>query len=63
MTISPPMMPVIAAITTATNVVCTATPPRSSPATIDIALKRSSATPARSRMLAMNTNSGTATSG
>ena len=63
MTISPPMIPVIAAMTTATSVVWTATPPRRSPATIAMASNRSSATPARSRMLAMNTNSGTATSG
>ena len=57
------MMPVIAAMITATTVVCTATPPRRSPATIDIASNRSSATPERSRMLAMKTNSGTATRG
>ena len=37
MTISPPMMPVIAAMKTATTVVWTATPPGSPPAQADIA--------------------------
>jgi len=56
-------MPVIAAITTETTVVCTATPPGSLLPISDIASNRSSATPERSRMFAMSTNSGTATSG
>ena len=63
MTISPPMMPDIAAMITATAMVCTATPPRRLPAKIDIASNRSSAMPAFSRIEAISTNSGTATSG
>ena len=63
MTISPPMTPVMAARITETRVVCTATPPRTLPDMMAMALNRSSATPDLSRMLAIRTNSGTATRG
>ena len=63
MTISPPMMPDIAAMMTATTTVWTATPPRRLPAKIAMASNRSSAIPAFSSSDAISTNSGTATSG
>ena len=62
-TISPPMIPVIAASTSATAVVCTATPPRRFPPSTAIASNKSRAIPERSRMEPIRTNSGTATSG
>ena len=62
-TISPPITPDIAANTTATAIVCIATPPRSFPAKIDIASNKSSATPALSKIDAIKTNKGTAIKG
>ncbi len=57
------MTPDMAARITATIVVCSATPPLNPPAKIDMASKRSRAMPDRSRIEAMSTKNGTATSG
>ena len=62
-TISPPITPDMAAKTTATAIVCMATPPLNFPAKIDIASNKSSAIPALSKIEAMRTNKGTATRG
>ena len=59
-TVSPPITPDIDARTTATNKVCTATPPRSRLPNTFIASNKSWAMPERSNKAAINTNIGTA---
>ena len=60
--ISPPMMPVVAAMKTAATSVISATPPGRPPAQTLIASYRSRATPERSMMVAIRRNIGTAIS-
>ena len=62
MTISPPMIPDMAARTTATMQVCTATEPRKRPPMIAMESNRDLAMPERSSTLAMKTKNGTAIS-
>ena len=61
-TISAPITPTIAAISAQEMITATASPPRIWPAQTCTVWNIASATPARSRMQAMNINSGTDTS-